>query len=42
MKITIEVDGDITDAKEYLDALNIHDSLIKSIKFEVDDERRIL
>lgn len=36
MKIIIEVDGDISMVGEYFEALNIDNSLIKSIKFEGD------
>jgi hypothetical protein len=33
MKIIIEVDGDLEEAKEYLDAFNLDLSLVNSIKF---------
>jgi hypothetical protein len=36
MKIILEVDGDISMVGEYFEALNIDNSLIKSIKFEED------
>lgn len=35
MKITLEVDGGIENIGEYIDAININEELIKSIKFEV-------
>lgn len=38
MKIILEVDGDISDVSAYFEALNISTELIKSVKFENNNE----